>query len=237
MADGGVVEGLSRWIVGVVGGYFRVYLSLALAVAPDIFGFVDMKKMLILQSVGGGIRSWSSRLFGRGKIHMCMVGGECFEKSRVYRHVGEVVARSAYVDVSGGVRRGISVSAGRDIALRGFDLSYGALVTTDGGTFCLAGFDKLGESDSYVLGEVMESQSVSVTKAGVVSTLSCGCSLLAGADFLFSRFLSVNSYGEELGFSDRMVQRFDVAVVLCDPSCFGLDFFGTFQKMYLYKQR
>lgn len=95
-------------------------------------------------------------------------------------------------------------------------LEAGALVLADKGLACIDELDKMSTQDRSSLHEAMESQRISVAKAGITATLQCRCSLLAAANPKHGRFEDFTSIAEQIDLPPALMSRFDLIFVLTD---------------------
>ena len=95
-------------------------------------------------------------------------------------------------------------------------LEAGALVLADKGLACIDELDKMSEQDRSSLHEAMESQKISVAKAGITATLQCRCSLLAAANPVRGRFDETMKIAEQIHLPPALMSRFDLMFVLRD---------------------
>lgn len=95
-------------------------------------------------------------------------------------------------------------------------LEAGALVLADKGLACIDELDKMSSQDRSSLHEAMESQRISVAKAGITATLQCRCSLLAAANPKHGRFEEFTSIAEQIDLPPALMSRFDLIFVLTD---------------------
>lgn len=95
-------------------------------------------------------------------------------------------------------------------------LEAGALVLADKGLACVDELDKMSDQDRSSLHEAMESQKISVAKAGITAALQCRCSLLAAANPKHGRFEEKASISDQIDLPPALLSRFDMIFVLTD---------------------
>jgi DNA replication licensing factor MCM2 len=74
----------------------------------------------------------------------------------------------------------------------------------------------VNEQDRTSIHEAMEQQSISVSKAGIVTSLQARCSVIAAANPIGGRYDSSNTLSDNVELTDPILQRFDILCVLQD---------------------
>jgi len=186
------------------------------SIAPSIYGHTDIKTAVALSLFGGVAKVTKGEHHLRGDINVLVLGDPGTAKSQVLKYVEKTAHRAVFATGQGASAVGLTASVRRDPLTSEWTLEGGALVLADKGTCLIDEFDKMNDQDRTSIHEAMEQQTISISKAGIVTTLQARCGIIAAANPTGGRYNSTKPFSANVDLTEPILSRFDILCVVRD---------------------
>ena len=143
----------------------------------------------------------------RGDINVLVLGDPGTAKSQFLKYVEKTSHRAVYTTGQGASAVGLTASVRKDPMTREWTLEGGALVLADKGVCLIDEFDKMNDSDRTSIHEAMEQQSISISKAGIVTTLQARCSVIAAANPIYGKYNPQIPFSQNVDLTEPILSR------------------------------
>ena len=174
-----------------------------------------IKESILLLIVGSTQRVLADGAKIRGDINIFLVGDPGTAKSEMLKFCARIAPRGLYTSGRGSTAAGLTAAVVRD-KIGIMMLEAGAVVLGDQGLVCIDEFDKMKPEDRSALHEVMEQQSASIAKGGIVATLNARTSILAAANPMYGKYDPFKNITENVNLPVPLLTRFDLIFVVRD---------------------
>ncbi|KAK9474335.1 MCM2/3/5 family-domain-containing protein [Dipodascopsis tothii] len=186
------------------------------SMAPSIYGHEDIKTALACSLFGGVPKDINGKHSIRGDINVLLLGDPGTAKSQFLKYAEKTAHRAVFATGQGASAVGLTASVRRDPITSEWTLEGGALVLADKGTCLIDEFDKMNDQDRTSIHEAMEQQSISISKAGIVTSLQARCAIIAAANPNGGRYNSTIPFAQNVDLTEPILSRFDVHCVVRD---------------------
>ncbi|KMQ93010.1 dna replication licensing factor mcm9 [Lasius niger] len=181
------------------------------SICPQLYGMYIAKLALAIVMCGGVAKTNETGTRIRGEPHLLLIGDPGTGKSQLLQVASRLTTRSVFTTGIGTTAAGLTAAAVKDSD--GWHLEAGALVLADGGVCCVDEFTTMNSHDRTSVHEAMEQQTISIAKAGMLTTLNSRCSVIAAINPDGGCFTG-DEWKTCLG--NPLLSRFDLILLLKD---------------------
>lgn len=186
------------------------------SIAPSIHGHYHAKRAIAMAVFGGVPKHSQNNHKVRGDINVLLLGDPGMAKSQLLKYVQGISHRAVFATGQGASAVGLTAMVRKDPITREWTLEGGALVLADKGVCLIDEFDKMKDTDRVSIHEAMEQQSISISKAGIVTSLQARCAVIAAANPVRGKYNPGYTFQQNVNLSDPIISRFDVICVIQD---------------------
>uniref|UniRef100_A0A914V690 DNA replication licensing factor MCM2 n=1 Tax=Plectus sambesii TaxID=2011161 RepID=A0A914V690_9BILA len=186
------------------------------SIAPSIYGHDNIKQAIALALFRGESKNPGEKHRIRGDINVLLCGDPGTAKSQFLRYITKTATRCVLTTGQGASAVGLTAHVHRHPVTKEWTLEAGAMVIADKGVCLIDEFDKMNDQDRTSIHEAMEQQSISVSKAGIVTSLQARCTVIAAANPISGRYDPSRTFSENVDLTEPILSRFDILCVVRD---------------------
>ncbi|VDO97923.1 unnamed protein product [Heligmosomoides polygyrus] len=190
----------------------RIFAS----IAPSIYGHEYVKQAIALALFRGEAKNPGEKHKLRGDINVLLCGDPGTAKSQFLRFAAHTAPRAVLTTGQGASAVGLTAYVQRHPVTREWTLEAGAMVLADKGVCLIDEFDKMSDQDRTSIHEAMEQQSISISKAGIVTSLHARCTVIAASNPIGGRYNPSRTFAENVDLTEPILSRFDILCVIRD---------------------
>ncbi|XP_034945162.1 DNA replication licensing factor Mcm2 [Chelonus insularis] len=194
----------------------RIADRIIASIAPSIYGHEFIKRALALAIFGGESKNPGNKHKIRGDINVLLCGDPGTAKSQFLKYTEKIAPRAVFTTGQGASAVGLTAYVRKSPTTREWTLEAGALVLADHGICLIDEFDKMNDQDRTSIHEAMEQQSISISKAGIVTSLHARCSVIAASNPIGGRYDASMTFSENVDLSEPILSRFDILCIVKD---------------------
>ncbi|WP_254810702.1 minichromosome maintenance protein MCM [Natronosalvus amylolyticus] len=191
------------------------------SLAPNLLADEELRTIMtamVLQLMSSDRKSTESGRSYRGDFHILILSDPGMGKSELLDRMKEISPIGRIASGKGLSTAGVTAAAvkEKDFAGDQWVLKAGLLVLANDGIACLDEIDKVNPEAISAMHRALESQEVTVMKAGIDSTLPANCSLLGAGNPKHGRFNQYEPISEQIDLEPSLMSRFDLMFMMSD---------------------
>jgi len=199
------------------GGRKDCFDVVARAIAPAVWGHLDVKKGILLMLLGGVAKTTEEGIKLRGDINLCILGDPATAKSALLKWTSQFLPRAVFASGKASTAAGLTASVVKDPDLDNERvIEPGALMLADTGVCCIDEFELMDQKDQVAIHEAMEQQTITLSKAGIQATLNARTSILAACLPKNTYYQPTQPLHKNVEMSPPIMSRFDLMHVIQD---------------------
>ncbi|GAB1220732.1 hypothetical protein ENUP19_0057G0066 [Entamoeba nuttalli] len=204
----------------------QIFQIIINSIAPAIYGHDASKAAIALALFGGEQRVLVDKgnHRTRGDINVLLLGDPGTAKSQLLKYSQKLAPRAVFTTGRGSTAVGLTAAVKKDSMNGEWALEGGALVLADEGVCLIDEFDKMDDQDRTSIHEAMEQQSISISKAGIVTSLKARCSVIAAANPKTGKYNPNKNLNQNVNLTEPIISRFDLIMIVRDVVDYEKDY-------------